>query len=474
MWNEQPALQIISMKTEVGSRSPPDSLAEDGVGSSSRNSAPSPADRPDPPILEEPPKVLATFIFTLPDARNAGLSLALKLFEGVGARVSHLESRAARESRTSSEDLDIFIRCELPSAVVSPLLNSLKRVTKNVSAVREKEVPWFPRSRRDLDMCQQLMTKFEPNLDQDHPGHNDPEYRERRLQIAGLAVGYKQGEPIPRVEYTAKEIEIWKVVYTKLTTLYPSHACKQFLDAFRLLEQQCGYRADNIPQLQDVSVFLQGRTGFQLRPVAGLLSARDFLASLAFSVFQCTQYIRHPTSPMHSPEPDCCHELLGHVPMLADAEFAQFSQELGLASLGAADEDIEKLSTLYWFTIEFGLCKQNGALKAYGAGLLSSYGELMYALSGQPQYKDFDPQLTAHLNYQDQTYQPAYFVAESFEDAKSKLWAYASNIRKPFSLRYRPLTWSVEIPDRPDTGKDALTHGREDLNKLYFAHDKPS
>nr|CAD7455609.1 unnamed protein product [Timema tahoe] len=308
-------------------------------------------------------------------------------------------------------------------------------------------VPWFPRRIRDLDKFANQILSYGSELDADHPGFTDPVYRARRKYFADIAFHYKHGEPLPHVNYTQEETDTWGQVFRKLTKLYPSHACREHNHVFPLLIENCGYRENNIPQLEDISNFLKDSTGFTLRPVAGLLSSRDFLAGLAFRVFHSTQYIRHPSCPLYTPEPDVCHELLGHVPLLADPAFAQFSQEIGLASLGAPDDYIERLATCYWFTVEFGLCTQDGQVKAYGAGLLSSFGELQYCLSDKPERRVFDPIKTSLQKYPITEYQPVYYVAESFEDAKEKLIKYAQTIPRHFGVRYNAYSQSIELLD---------------------------
>ncbi|XP_033470954.1 phenylalanine-4-hydroxylase [Epinephelus lanceolatus] len=388
-------------------------------------------------------------IFSLKEEVGA-LAKGLRLFEDKGINLRHIESRP---SRTNKDEFEFFISVDPTCSqaldeVIDGLRTQISGHVHELSRNKEKDtVPWFPNDIQDLDRFANQILSYGSELDADHPGFTDPVYRARRKEFADIAYNYRHGQIIPRVEYTEEEKTTWGTVFKELKTLYPTHACREHNRVFPLLEKYCGYRQDNIPQLEDVSRFLQSCTGFRLRPVAGLLSSRDFLAGLAFRVFHSTQYIRHGSKPTYTPEPDICHELLGHVPLFADSSFAQFSQEIGLASLGAPDEFIEKLATVYWFTVEFGLCKQGSEIKAYGAGLLSSFGELQYCLTDKPKILPFDPSKTSLQKYPITEYQPVYFVAESFEDAKEKVRKFAATIPRPFSVRYNPYTQSIEVLD---------------------------
>lgn len=408
--------------------------------------------------------------FSLPEKVGV-LADSLQIFKRCKVNLKHIESRPSKNDRTKY-DFYVDIEEDTPSDNLSALLSDLKRESSSVVLHNQESIPWFPRKISDLDRFADRVLSYGSELDADHPGFTDPVYRARRKEFADIAISYRHGEPLPNVTYTEEEINTWNTVFTELTKLYPTHACKELNYIFPLLVENCDFKIGSLPQLRKVSKFLKECTGFILRPVAGLLSPRDFLAGLAFRVFHATQYIRHGKTPMYTPEPDVVHELIGHVPLFADPGFAQFSQEIGIASLGAPDEWIEKLSTLYWFTVEFGLCRQNGQVRAYGAGLLSSFGELQYCLSEKPVHHPFDPEKTSKTPYPITEYQPQYFVADSFDDAKNKVREWASKIPKPFTIRYNPYTESVETLEDKDQVMKLIREMKSDMARVEEALQK--
>ena len=157
------------------------------------------------------------------------------------------------------------------------------------------------------------------------------------------------------------------------------------------------------------------------------------------------------------------------MPLYADPDFADFSQEIGLASLGASDEEILHLATIYWFTVEFGLCKEGDSVRAYGAGLLSSFGELEYCLSDKPTKLPFDPFKAAEHPYPITEYQPVYFVAESFKDATDKVREFAATLKRPFVFRYNPYSQSVEVLDKKEKVVRFATGIKNELQVLIDA-----
>jgi phenylalanine-4-hydroxylase len=314
------------------------------------------------------------------------------------------------------------------------------------------QVQWFPRHISELDWIAGRTLDAGTDLQSDHPGFNDIVYRERRANLTQSAKNHRWDKAIEYIDYTPDEVATWTTVWDRMESLWERYACKEYIHSLELMKNHCGYRRDNVPQQQKISEFLQSRTNFRMRPVAGLLSSRDFLNGLAFRVFFSTQYIRHHSKPLYTPEPDICHELLGHAPMFADRDFADFSQEIGLASLGASDEDVQKLAHCYWHSVEFGLCREDGKNKAYGAGLLSSFGELEYACGGaqdqKPQIKPWDPEVAAHQAFPITTYQPVYFLADSLQDAKLRMRRFCEDLPRPFFALHNSQTDTVYI-DRP-------------------------
>ncbi|HZE69230.1 MAG TPA: phenylalanine 4-monooxygenase [Pyrinomonadaceae bacterium] len=256
-------------------------------------------------------------------------------------------------------------------------------------------------------------------LDPDHPGFRDPNYRARRNRIAALAMGYKSGEEIPDAPYTDEEHLVWQTIWEALKPAHQKHACAEYLASLA----QLGFPTDRIPQLREVSRKVERISGFRLEPVAGLVEPRVFLENLANGVFLCTQYIRHHSTPLYTPEPDVAHEIIGHAVTLGSARLAELNRLFGAAvKRTRSSERLALLSRFYWFTIEFGVLREDGQIKAFGTGLLSSAGELEEM--ARAELRPLDLEGIFSQEYDPTHYQPVLFCAESFESMYESLRQY--------------------------------------------------
>jgi len=249
------------------------------------------------------------------------------------------------------------------------------------------------------------------NLDPDHPGFRDKEYRARRNAIAQIALTYKPGSPIPTAPYTDVEHGVWSAIWKALDPAHREHACAEYLACLGRLE----FDPDRIPQLDEVSRKVEAISGFRLEPVAGLVEPRVFLESLARGVFLSTQYIRHHSTPLYTPEPDVAHEIIGHAVTLASTRFAELNRLFGEAVSRTSDPiELDRLARVYWFTIEFGVLREDGRIKAYGTGLLSSAGEL--AEMHRAELRPLNIEAAADHVYDPTHFQAILFCADSFDE----------------------------------------------------------
>lgn len=257
------------------------------------------------------------------------------------------------------------------------------------------------------------------DLATDHPGVSDPVYRERRALIASASEHAPPDSAPQRIDYSAAEDATWRTVIEALRPLHAELAVVEYRDGAAALTLP----SHTVAQLADVSERLQTMTGWRVAAVPGLVPTRTFYGSLADRTFLSTQYVRHPSVPFYTPEPDIIHELIGHVNALANPRFAAIYEAAGRASrLAVTSTALERFSRVFWFTLEFGVVHEAGELRTYGAGLLSSFGEIQQFRSAE--IRPFEIEAMATYDYDITRFQDVLFAADSFDQVESELLAF--------------------------------------------------
>ncbi|MDI1351222.1 MAG: phenylalanine 4-monooxygenase [bacterium] len=215
------------------------------------------------------------------------------------------------------------------------------------------------------------------------------------------------------IQYSPEENRVWTILFERQMNLLPGRACDEYLTGLYSLN----INAQAIPQLPVLSQRLKEHTGWQVAPVAALISAREFFELLANKFFPAATFIRCMEELDYVKEPDIFHELFGHCPMLTDPIYAQFVHDYACKVLTFPESEWPLLQRMFWFTVEFGLINTTQGLKIYGGGILSSISETVYSIeSDVPMRIRFDPVAAFRMPYRIDMLQPAYFVIDSYQN----------------------------------------------------------
>jgi phenylalanine-4-hydroxylase len=252
----------------------------------------------------------------------------------------------------------------------------------------------------------------ELELEPGHPGLGDIGYVQRRHDVFALCRRHRLerlGPPL--IEYTPEETRIWREVSPKLDELHQKHASRIYRNAKKTL----GISQAEIPQLRHLSARLERETRMHLVPAEGPLPYRTFYSYIADRGFPVTQFIRHGSHPEFTPEPDMIHDCLGHVPSLMNQDYAELLTLIGKAVVTTPHpEQVHALKRFSWFSIEFGLIQEDNETKIFGAGILSSTGEIPFSLSKDVKRRPFVTDEVIETDYDPSRMQDLLFIIPSF------------------------------------------------------------
>lgn len=219
--------------------------------------------------------------------------------------------------------------------------------------------------------------------------------------------------------YKAQDFEVWSILFNRQLTLLKPIVSIEYLNALQIIN----FTQDKIPDFEEVNIILQSKTSWSLEVVPNISEQKEFFDFLSQKKFTATCWLRSMEQLDYLEEPDMFHDVFGHVPLLCNQSYVDFFKGISDIALRNMDNPkaIELLGRLYWFTIEFGLIEEEGQLKIYGAGIISSKGETEHCLSEHAKQLSFDIQTIFETDYRTDVFQETYFVIHSFQQLYDSL-----------------------------------------------------